>query len=208
MLESGSKTLEVRWIYPGRLTEAMITWFKPHFTQIETREDLYLVGQGVLGLSTKIRGGTLLDIKVSIGDKGTLEVSGRAHGRSRAWEKWSFPLSESFETGAGSSVWVRVGKHRRIGRFSFPDGHRIAQVSSPLADTTTCAVELNRITNGPESWWTLGFEAVGHPDTFRESIEATAALLFSEPVPAGELNVDDSMSYADWLRSSASGSIP
>ncbi len=39
----------------------------------------------------------------------------------------------------------------------------------------------------------------------RESIEATAALLFSEPVPAGELNVDDSMSYADWLRSSAVG---
>ena len=53
-----------------------------------------------------------------------------------------------------------------------------------------------------KSWWTLGFEAAGHPATLREAIEATAALLFSEPLPAGELNVDDSMSYADWLRPS------
>ena len=70
----------------------------------------------------KIRGGTLLDIKVSSGGEGVLEVPGRAHGRSEAWKKWSFPLSASSETGAGSSDWVRVGKHRRIGRFSFRDG--------------------------------------------------------------------------------------
>ena len=178
MLGGASVTLEVRWIYPGALDEAMIHWFNPHVIEIETREDLYLVGRGIRGLSMKIRGETLLEVKVSSGDEGVLEVPGRAHGRSRAWKKWSFPLSAPFETVAESSDWVRVGKHRRIGRFSFAGGHSTAHVPSSPSDATTCAVELTEVTNREKSWWTLGFEAAGHPATLREAIEATAALLF------------------------------
>jgi len=88
------------------------------------------------------------------------------------------------------------------------DGNLAVHIPSSPADATTCAVELTEVTSRDESWWTLGFEAAGDPGTLKEAIEATAALLFSEPLPAGELNVDGSMSYADWLRTSAPGSIP
>lgn len=208
LILEGGWTLEVRWIRPGGLSAAMIDWFAPHVVEMETREDLYLVRRGVQGLSVKIRGGTLLDIKVSSGDVGAIEVPRRAHGRSLAWKKWSFPLSASLETGAGSSDWVRVGKYRRIRRFSFKDGKPVAPFSASSAGATTCAVELTEVTSRGESWWTLGFEAGGHPDQLGEAIEATAALLFSEPLPAGELSVDDSMSYANWLRPSDPGATP
>lgn len=186
----------------------MIDWFNPHVMEIETREDLYLIGRGIQGLSVKLRGGTVLDIKVSSGSPGALEVANHAQGRLQAWKKWSFPLTASPETGASSSDWVRVGKRRRIGRFSFVDGDPVPQVSRASDNMKTCAVELTDIESREESWWTLGFEAAGDPGTRKDAIEATASLLFSELLPAGELNVDDSMSYADWLRAPAPGSIP
>ncbi len=198
-------TLEVRWIRPGALAPTMTDWFGPFVAEIETRDDLYLVGLGIEGLSVKIRGGTLLDIKGASGDQGIIEMRGHSVGRSQAWKKWSFPLSISPETGSRSADWVRVGKYRRIGLFAIADGEPTAQIS-PSAHETTCTVELTEVTRGAEAWWTLGFEATGRPHTLREAIEVTAALVFAAPLPVGKLSVVDSMSYADWLRPSVAGS--
>lgn len=202
MLEGGGRTLEVRWICPGRLTDATIDWFNPFVVEVETREDSYLVGRGIQGLSVKIRGGTLLEIKVSSGGEGVLKVPGHAHGRSEAWRKWSFPVSVAADTGAGSADWERVGKHRRIGRFSFPDGERaVLAASASPDDETMCAVELTEVTKGVQPWWTLGFEATGEFDSLRGAIDATAELVFANPPPIGQLSLIDSRSYAGWLRS-------
>ncbi len=87
-----SPTLEVRWIRPGSLSTSMIEWLGEFVGEFESREDSYLVGQGIQGLSVKIRGGALLDVKVWHGDRGVFDLPGRARGRLQAWKKWSFPI--------------------------------------------------------------------------------------------------------------------
>ena len=143
-----------------------------------------------------------MEIKVGSGGEGVLKVPGHAHGRSEAWRKWSFPLSVAADSGAGSADWERVGKHRRIGRFSFPDGERaVLAASASPDDETMCAVELTEVTKGVQPWWTLGFEATGEFDSLRGAIDATAELVFANPPPIGQLSLIDSRSYAGWLRS-------
>jgi hypothetical protein len=52
-----------------------------------------------------------------------------------------------------------------------------------------------------EARWALVFEAAGPASLLRSELEATAALLFAQGLPAGvELGTDDSRSYAGWLR--------
>ena len=202
-LVSEDVSLEVRWLRPGTLSTSMIDWFNPFADETETREDLYLVGRGIEGLSVKVRGGTLLDIKVSNGDQGVLVMAGHARGRLHSWKKWSVPVAGPLEASAVSADWVRVDKERRIARFSLTDGEPTPHSSSAVGERTTCAVELTEVLRrGEEPWWTLGFEAAGRPDTLRKAIEATAALVFADHPPVGQLSVSESMSYADWLRRS------
>jgi hypothetical protein len=194
-------TLEVRWVCPGALATSMIDWFTPFLEHVESREDAYLVGQQIQGISVKFRGGARLDIKVASGSHGVLDLPGRARGHLQSWKKWSFPIALVPEMGAASADWVRVGKIRRIGRFSFADGAQVTRGVSSGEDLTTCAVELTEVLKSGERWWTLGFEAVGgHPGTMREAIETTAAMVFNDPLPGDlELNLADSTSYVEWL---------
>ncbi len=193
-------TLEVRWVCPGPLATSMIDWFTPFLEQVESREDEYLVGQQIQGISVKIRGGAQLDMKVASGSHGVLDVPGRARGHLQSWKKWSFPIPLVPEMGVGSADWVRVGKIRRIGRFSFADGVHVTRGVSSGEHLTTCAVELTEVAKSGERWWTLGFETAGHPGTMREAIETTAAMVFSDPLPGElELSVADSKSYMEWL---------
>ena len=193
-------TLEVRWVCPGALATSMIDWFTPFLEQVESREDDYLVGQQIQGISVKIRGGVLLDMKVAGGSHGVLDVPGRARGHLQSWKKWSFPIPLVPEVGVGSADWVRVGKIRRIGRFSFADGEHVARGVSSGEHLATCAVELTEVVKGGGRWWTLGFEVAGHPGAMREAIETTAAMVFSDPLPGErELNLADSKSYVEWL---------
>ncbi|MGH3264693.1 MAG: hypothetical protein ACRDNS_22185, partial [Trebonia sp.] len=65
-----------------------------------------------------------------------------------------------------------------------------------------CAVELAEFRVLGEDWWTLAFEATGPVDVLRGHLSAAAALVFGEALPeAMELDVNDSMSYAQWLLS-------
>jgi hypothetical protein len=193
-------TLEMRWVCPGALATSMIDWFTPFLEQVESREDDYLVGQQIQGISVKIRGGARLDMKVAGGSHGLLDIPGRARGHLQSWKKWSFPIPLVPEMDVGSADWVRVGKIRRIGRFSFADGEHVTRGVSSGEHLTTCSVELTEVVKGGEHWWTLGFEVAGHPGSMREAIESTAAMVFSDPLPGErELNVADSKSYVEWL---------
>jgi hypothetical protein len=193
-------TLEVRWVCPGALATSMIDWFTPFLEQVESREDAYLVGQQIQGISVKIRGGAQLDTKVASGSHGVLDVPGRARGHLQSWKKWSFPIHPVLEMDVESADWVRVGKIRRIGRFSFADGVHVTRGVSSGEHLTTCAVELTEVVKSGEPWWTLGFEVAGHPEAMREAIETTAAMVFSDPLPGElELNLADSKSYVEWL---------
>ncbi len=193
-------TLEVRWIRPGPLTTPMIDWFGPFAGDIESREDVYLVGEQVRGLSVKIRGGAQLDLKVARGSAGVLDAPGRVRGEIESWQKWAFPLPPVLGEGTESEDWIRVRKIRRIRLFSVADGVPVerAQIGS---ESAWCAVELTDVSVGDEQWWTLGFEATGPPGAMRGTIDAAAALVFDDRLPDDpELGAADSMSYMDWLR--------
>ena len=88
-----ARSLEVRWIFPGQLETAVAGWFARFPARTESREDTYLLDPRLRGLSVKVRGGGVLEVKVYCGSPGILEVAGRARGRMESWQKWSFPFS-------------------------------------------------------------------------------------------------------------------
>ena len=199
--------MEVRWLHRGGLPTSMIEWFSAWVGQLETRTDTYLVIGQSEGLSVKIRGGLRLDVKVSIGDKGVVDLPGRARGRTQSWKKWSLPMPPVREIDVQCPSWVRVAKRRRIGWFSVAQGVATPRGSPAVSGEATCAVELTEVLKGEETWWALGFEAAGAPETLRRTLAATAALLFSSPLPDGlRLRIADSMSYSEWLHLSDNGS--
>ena len=116
------------------------------------------------------------------------------------WQKWSFPFNP-FTHGIGDPPgWRSVHKRRRTSRFSFADG-QIAASAQALAGEARCAVELTALRTGGQSWWSLGFEATGPADLLRGALEATATLVFAQPLPDGlRPGLDESTSYAEWLR--------
>jgi hypothetical protein len=199
MVREGTRSLEVRWIFPGQMETGVARWLDRFPAETESREDIYLVNPGLRGLSVKIRAGTALEVKEYGGSEGTLLVGGGVSGRMQSWQKWSFPFSP-LSWGIGDPPgWRPVYKRRRTSRFSFADG-RIAASARRLAGEAGCAVELTALRTGGQSWWSLGFETTGPADLLRGALEATATLVFAQPLPGGrQPGLDESKSYAEWL---------
>jgi hypothetical protein len=196
----GARSLEVRWIFPGQLKAAVAGWFGRFPAGVESREDTYLLDPQLRGLSVKVRGGGALEVKVYRGSPGILEVAGRARGRMESWQKWSFPLTPLSQDSGDPAGWRPVRKRRRINRFSLAGGRAVARPPG-LGHEPRCEVELTEIRTRGQDWWSLGFEATGPADLLRSGLEATAALVFAHALPDGmEPGLDESRSYAEWLR--------
>jgi hypothetical protein len=194
----GFRSLEVRWIFPGRLETAVAGWFGRFPTEMESREDTYLLDSRLHGLSVKVRGGRSLEVKVYRGGAGILDVAGRARGRKESWQKWSFPGSPLDQYSGDPAGWLPVRKMRRISRFSFASGQVVAGAPG-LDQEPRCDVELTEVSTRGQDWWTLGFEASGPADLLRSALEGTARLLFTHPLPGAEPGLDESGSYMQWL---------
>jgi hypothetical protein len=193
------RSLEVRWIFPGPLETAVARWFSRFPATTESREDTYLLDPQVRGSSVKVRAGGALEVKVYRGSLGILQVPGRARGRLEAWQKWSFPCRPLRQDSADPAGWQPVRKRRRISLFSRASGSAAARAPVP-GDEPWCEVELTEVRTRGQDWWTLGFEATGPADLLHGELQATAALVFARPLPAGvEPGPDYSRSYAEWL---------
>jgi hypothetical protein len=193
----GVHTLEVRWILRGQMTAAAAGWFGRFPAETRVVEDTYLLDPHLPGLSVKVRGGRALEVKMYGGSPGLLELAGGARGRLESWQKWSFPHGPPGHGRGDPAGWRPVSKRRRISWFSQATG-----VGVPgLGGEPACAVELTEVDVGGEAWWTLGFEATGPAEALRSELEAAAALVFGQALPGGvELGMDNSRSYAQWLR--------
>jgi hypothetical protein len=199
LVTEGHRSLEVRWIFPGRLEAAVAGWFERFPAATESRQDAYLMHPTLPGLSVKVRGGGALEVKAYRGSPGILEVPGRACGRMESWQKWSFPCSPLSQDSADPAGWRLVYKRRRISRF-WPASGRTATHAPGLGQQPHCEVELTEVRTCGQHWWTLGFEATGPADLLRSRLEATAALVFAYALPGGaEPGPDESTSYAQWL---------
>jgi hypothetical protein len=193
------RSLEVRWILPGRLEAAVAGWFGRFPAGVESREDTYLLDPPLPGLSVKVRGGGALEVKVYRGSAGILEVGARARGHLEFWQKWSFPFSPLSPGNGDPAGWRPVRKRRRISRFPLASGQIVAPAPG-VGQEPGCEVELTEVHTGGQQWWTLGFEATGPASLLRSELEATAALVFAQALPGGVgLAADESRSYAEWL---------
>jgi hypothetical protein len=194
----GVPSLEVRWIFRGQLEAAVAEWFGRFPARTESREDLYLCGPDMRGLSVKVRGGEAFEVKVYRGSPGILDVPGRARGHVQSWRKWSFPFGPLRQVSSDLAAWRPVGKRRRITWFSRASGQFAA--GPGRAEDAGCAVELTEVRMRDEAWWSLGFEATGPADLLRSELEDAAELVFAQALPpTAVLSQDDSRSYADWL---------
>jgi hypothetical protein len=193
------RSLEVRWIFPGKLEPGMAEWFARFPAVREARQDSYLVDPQLRGLSVKVRAGRALEVKAYHGSPGVLDVPGRAGGHLQCWQKWSFPFAPPGLDGERLAGWQPVNKRRRITRFSLAAG-RAVPAGPDLAGEPGCAVELTEAHADGQVWWSLGCEATGPDGLLRSGLEATAALVFAQPLPGGvKLGTDDSRSVAEWL---------
>ena len=196
----GIRSLEVRWIFPGQLETAVTEWFARFPAERETRDDLYLLSPRLPGHSVKLRASAALEVKAYHGSPGILDVAGRACGRLESWRKWSFPFGSLSDGSGDPAGWRLIRKTRRISRFSLASETIRACGFGPGGERG-CAVELTEVLTRGEAWWTLGFESVGPPGLLRSQLEAAAALVFAENLPGeAEPCLDDSRSYAEWLR--------
>ena len=196
----GIRSLEVRWIFPGRLDAAVAGWFSRFPAAAESQQDSYLLDPHLRGLSVKVRGGRAFEVKMYRGSPGTLDVAGRGRGHIQSWQKWSFPFAPLSEIRADPAGWILVSKKRRVSGFLLAGGP-VRAVLPGLGEEPGCAVELTEVSLRGEAWWTLAFEATGPAGLLRSQLEATAALVFDHALPGGmELGTENSMSYAEWLR--------
>jgi hypothetical protein len=196
----GLRSLEVRWILPGRLEPAVAGWFGRFPAEMASREDAYLLDPELGGLSVKVRAGTALEVKVYRGSPGILDIAGRVRGRIESWQKWSFPHSPLNQDGDDLVGWRVIGKRRLLAWFSPAHGHAAVAVPE-LAPELGCAVELTEVRASDEIWWSLGFEATGPADLLRSALQSTAAQIFAQAMPGDvELAMGHCQSYAQWLR--------
>jgi hypothetical protein len=193
------RSLEVRWIFPGRLAGAVAGWFGRFPARTESREDAYLLDPQRPGVSVKVRGGGPVEVKVYRGSPGILEVAGHARGRLEAWQKWSLALRPPGPGSGPAAGWRLVRKRRRISRFSLADG-QIAARTQQRGREPACEVELTEIRTSGQDWWTLGFEATGPVGLLRGQLQATAAHVFAQALPGSvDPSPDHSSSYPQWL---------
>jgi hypothetical protein len=199
LLREGARSLEVRWIFPGPVGTAAIGWFGRFPAEMESREDNYLLDPRWSGLSVKVRGGSVLEVKMYQGSPGILDVAGRARGRMESWQKWSFPSGPLSHDYGDPACWRPVGKRRRISRFALASG-RIVTHAADLVHEPRCDVELTEVRAPGQECWSLGFEATGPADLLHSALEGTAAFVFAHALPGGvEPGSDQSTSYAEWL---------
>jgi len=195
-------TLEVRWMVPGEPGAPMREWFarfpaKP--AEVEIREDAYLLQPSLPGLSVKLRNAHSLDVKTYLGSPGILDLPGRCRGRLESWRKFSFTYQQPGPRDVTPMGWGTVRKRRRRSWFPLVTCQSPAPDMLPAAPAG-CFLELTEARLNAESWWSVGFEAIGPASLPRAALEHAADLVFGQALPPGiEFSLDNSLSYAEWL---------
>ncbi len=196
-------SMEVRWITPGPVTPAMREWFARFRSETETRDDAYLLGPSLRGLTVKLRSGSFLDLKAFLGSPGLIELPCGGRGTLELWRKWSF--SGSYTPRAKGSdaalVWVVVHKERIGAWFPLVSGDS-AEPGGRQAVQTGCAVELTAIGLGAAPYTSVGFEARGAPELLRPALEHAIGPVFAVAPPPESgfiFSLGNSRSYIQWL---------
>ncbi|MFZ2087839.1 MAG: hypothetical protein WAU47_04625 [Desulfobaccales bacterium] len=212
-------TLEIRWFFPGTISEKEVKdWFlqNPRFGDRFTekngkkREDLYFRTPGHTGIGPKLREGRF-EIKLLQGQQ-ELELAGAVSGRTEVWYKWKWSyakgkkdkkisdlVSASFLAGTPEHSRVTVAKIRWLRKFTVEGPGKFVPVSKSQKDLTWwISTEITGVQVKDSPWWTLALEVYGNPDEPMPKLEQSLLWLI-EDYPGPPLRMANSQSYPEWL---------
>lgn len=188
------RTYEMRWFF----TDVPLDVSK-HFeqnTELQCRTDWYASPVSPR-CGIKLREGKL-ETKFLESEHGIHRL-GEFCGRLESYKKWSLQFELDDHPGKEDLVgatWIAVEKRRRLQRFS------VAPAGVHFVDERPengCEFEMTELTVHQQTFWTVGFEAVGEVTSLRHNLRRVAELVGRR----GELNQpfdeEHSCGYAEWL---------
>lgn len=206
-------TAEIRWFWRTVPPVGLEDWFcsSEHHNYPagggQTRRDEYLRDSGDLELGIKRRDGKGgIEVKGLVSSSQNTLSIGPFQGSVQIWGKWvsmALGLDESSTVAVDKFRWLR--KFATMGRepLEIPlDADEQPLESNHHQAERSCCVELTKVTILDEdTWWTLGFEAVGSLRTVEEDLQKVAALMADRWQGA---RIDGLLaSYPVWLKEHA-----
>ncbi len=212
------KTIEVRWFYPGVLSDELIVWFDTlgeSPVKADPRTDVYLRSSSP-DMGIKLRQGNL-EVKYRQAKLGTIEIDGFNTSQVEQWSKWicvddSAGLTP--ENIADKPGWFKVDKirYQRLYQVLFVDP--LAAISgevprvertrqqvqlTPIAipQTGAAAIEITRLQVAEQIWWTIACEYLGDClDLDLQFLPLVRLLLSGCPIPISTSSI--SCGYPQW----------
>lgn len=187
-------TLEVRWFF-DELPFAIERLFGGFLAQ--DRIDWYALPCHE-GCGMKLREGRL-ETKLRQQSEGEFSL-GSVVGAMESWFKWSVPMpSDNMPTTSllKGTGWVPVHKRRWIRRYAVTsEGHM--EVMNRVA--SGCAFELTQLEVHGQTFYTVGYEAVGREDSLRQYLDLVANEIHAKyQFASGQFQLENSYGYPCWL---------
>ena len=116
-----------------------------------------------------------------------------------SYKKWSLQFAvddQPAETDLTGAVWIPVQKRRRLQRFSV-DADGVHSVD--LRPENGCEFEMTELTVNSNTFWTVGFEAVGAVDRLPNNLRLVSQLVGQRGGLHQTFDEAHSCGYAEWL---------
>lgn len=201
------QTAEIRWFFKGDIPKEVLDWF--YDTDFEPdkqaqRTDYYMILPDNDSLGIKLREGRL-EFKQRFGMSEEFIFDKSIGGCLEYWQKWSFELADytavinDIQTYPES--WIGVVKDRSLQMFSISEDGKIFQSPTDVLSHNGCGWELTKlhIKGKNEKWWSIGFEALGNEDQFRNTLVMIADHILSTSKGI-LLDLSNSFGYPNWLQ--------
>lgn len=200
---------ELRWFYPGKLPEAICSWFSSKqvgndLEPPEEREDIYLaIALDCDYMGIKLRQGRL-EIKWRKAELGIVSIAPRVHGKLESWDKWTCEDSkaENFQPQSvvNKSHWVKVSKVRQQRKYQVLEQNLVQEVKLDATIDRGCNVELTQLNISGNNWWSIALEAFG--EATNDNLHFVAKKVFQH-YKAFSLEPKNSFAYPSWLISAS-----
>ncbi|MCJ7551433.1 MAG: hypothetical protein MUQ30_17320 [Anaerolineae bacterium] len=195
-------TAEVRWFHAGKIPAKLRSWFRKLAATAEPqRIDHYLLERDTDAVGIKFREGRV-EVKQRQGERRLISLGPGWDGYVESWSKWGFPLADAQRRGKAFESfdnWIAVQKKRRVITYRISPKGKLIALPGDAGGEYGCSVELTQVRVMKTLWWTLGFEAKGHPESLESTLEQVARAVLSGSAPP-TFEPTDSFSYPGWLQ--------
>ncbi len=203
-------SLETRWFLPADSSSVALVrpWFEVVSPEPRRRDEYLLTGRNDVGFKARVVEGqpSKLETKYRLQAFGGVELAPGVTGHVESWRKLSLALDDPELRKQGA--WRGLSKARWLRRFEFRSGEA-REVSGKARLEAGCGLELtelrweNAAGGAPHVAWTLAFEAFGANVALLDVLKATCRTALTSGLSLS-LGKEGSMSYPEWLSSSAS----